>query len=159
MRNRVLLALAGVAFLAVAGFAQRTDVFVESRDHPAIAYGSTPATDPIAQLNHKLEEGTASLTFDPANGYLRSVLDALDLPIESQSVVFSQTSFQAPLIDMRNPRALYFNDTVMVGWVRARQCWNSLPRIARRGRSSILLIRKRRPRRGSRATTSAWRAT
>jgi hypothetical protein len=33
-------------------------------------------------------------------------------------LVFSQTSFQAPLINMHNPRAVYFTDTAAVGWVR-----------------------------------------
>ena len=38
--------------------------------------------------------------------------------VESQALVFSKTSFQAPLINYRNPRAVYFDDTVAVGWVR-----------------------------------------
>jgi hypothetical protein len=38
--------------------------------------------------------------------------------VESQTLVFSQTSFQGPLINIHNPRAIYFNDTVSVGWVR-----------------------------------------
>ena len=79
---------------------------------------TTPATDAVAALNAKLQDGSASLAFDPANGYLRSVLDALEVPVESQTLVFSQTSFQAPLINIHNPRAVYFNDTVAVGWVR-----------------------------------------
>jgi len=49
---------------------------------------------------------------------LRAVLDAFKVPIESQALVFSQTSFQAPLINMHNPRAVFFNDTTAVGWVR-----------------------------------------
>ena len=93
-------------------------MFIASRDEPAIRYSSTPATDAVAALNLKLQDGSASLTFDPANGYLRSVLDALKVPVESQALVFSQTSFQAPLINIQNPRAVYFADTVAVGWVR-----------------------------------------
>ena len=93
-------------------------MFVASRDEPAIRYSSTPATDAVAALNLKLQDGSATLTFDPSNGYLRSVLDALKVPVESQGLVFSQTSFQAPLINIQNPRAVYFADTVAVGWVR-----------------------------------------
>ena len=93
-------------------------MFIASRDEPAIRYSSTPATDPVAALNLKLQDGSATLTFDPSNGYLRSVLDALKVPVESQGLVFSQTSFQAPLINIQNPRAVYFADTVAVGWVR-----------------------------------------
>jgi hypothetical protein len=33
-------------------------------------------------------------------------------------LVFSKTSFQADRISPRNPRAIYFNDDVAVGWVR-----------------------------------------
>jgi hypothetical protein len=112
-----LAAAAGVFFVAVAD-AQRRDVFVASRDHAAIAYTTTPADDPVARLNARLREGAATLVFDGESGYLRSVLQALQVPVESQSLVFSPTSFQAPLIDMRNPRALFFNDAVAVGWVR-----------------------------------------
>lgn len=114
------LFVAGVLVLAagiVVG-AQRRDVFVASRDDAAIRYSTTPPTDPVAALNEKLQAGTVSLTFDPVSGYLRSVLDALNVPVESQALVFSQTSFQAPRINVLNPRAIYFNDTVSVGWVR-----------------------------------------
>jgi hypothetical protein len=104
---------AGVAAL----FAQRRDAFVASRDHPAIAYARGPVTDPVFQLNRRIQNGTVRLQFDPVNGYLRSVLAALDVPIESQSLVFSETSLEAKLINPRNPRAVYFGDTVSVGWV------------------------------------------
>jgi hypothetical protein len=46
------------------------------------------------------------------------VLDALQIPVESQALVYSETSFQAKLIGPTNPRAVYFNDHVAVGWVR-----------------------------------------
>ena len=66
----------------------------------------------------QIQGGRARLAFDPDNGYLRGVLDALRVPVESQVTVFSGTSNQAALINPRNPRALYFNDSVAVGWVR-----------------------------------------
>jgi hypothetical protein len=98
--------------------AQRRDAFIASRDEPAIRYSSGPTTDAVAALNEKLQNGSASLTFSPTNGYLQSVLDAFKVPVESQALVFSQSSFQAPLINVLNPRAIYFADTVSVGWVR-----------------------------------------
>ncbi|NOT24698.1 MAG: hypothetical protein HOP16_01235 [Acidobacteria bacterium] len=108
-----------LATLTAAGVAQqRRDAFVEGRDHPAIAYSTGPVTDAATVLNRRLAEGSLHLGFDPISGYLRSVLDALNVPIESQALVFSQTSSQAPLISMHNPRAVYFNDTAAVGWVR-----------------------------------------
>ena len=42
----------------------------------------------------------------------------LHVPRESQIAVFSPTSFQADKINAQNPRAIFFNDTVAVGWVR-----------------------------------------
>ena len=106
-----------VAFALTVG-AQRRDAFVESRDHAAIGYSSGPVTDAVAALDARLANGSASLAFDESNGYLRAVLDALGVPVQSQMLVFSQTSFQAPLLKMHNPRAVFFNDTVAVGFVR-----------------------------------------
>src|SRR5687767_15642074 len=77
---------------AVAGsFAQRRDVFVQSRDDAAIAYSKGETENPVTRLNQRLEAGSAKLAFDPANGYLRSVLDALGISPTSQTLVFSQT--------------------------------------------------------------------
>lgn len=98
--------------------AQRRDAFDGSFDHPAIQYRARPTTDPVSRLNTAIERGEAQLSFDPDSGYLRSTLDLLRVPIESQVVVFSGGSKQAELISPRNPRAIYFNDTVAVGWVR-----------------------------------------
>jgi hypothetical protein len=87
-------------------------------DHPAIEYATRITTDPVAQLNLKLKDGTATLDFDRANGYLLSVLNALDIAVDTQMVLFSKTSVQARLIDPTNPRALYFHDNVAVGFIR-----------------------------------------
>jgi hypothetical protein len=112
----VILALVlGCGWLAIA---QRRDVFVESRDHPAIGYSAAPTSDLVSAFNGKLESGAAALKRDDSTGYLRSVLEAFNVPVESQMLVFSQTSFQADQIRMHNPRALYFTDTVAVGYVR-----------------------------------------
>jgi hypothetical protein len=50
-------------------------------------------------------------------GYLPSLLQQLDINPDTQALVFSKTSFQAQRISPRNPRAIYFNDTVAVGFV------------------------------------------
>lgn len=88
------------------------------RNHPAIRYDSTQTTDPIAKLNGRLKSGAVTLERRGPSGYLQSVLEALHVPVESQLLVFSKTSFQAPKIGPQNPRALYFSDTLAVGWVR-----------------------------------------
>ncbi len=109
------LALLG---LSVALSAQFGSAFVASRDHPAIQYSTRPSTDRIAKLNERLRSGAVRLTFNAENGYLPSVLDALGVAVDTQVVVFSETSAEAELITARNPRALYFDDSVAVGWVR-----------------------------------------
>jgi len=87
-------------------------------DHPAIAYRLAPRTDPVAQLNERLLAGTARLAFDGPSGYLRSLLNALDIPLESQMAVFSKTSLQGARINPSNPRTVFFNDNVAVAWMR-----------------------------------------
>ena len=102
----------------VAVLAQRRDAYVASRDHPAIRYSDGPTANAVTALNARLAAGTDTLAFNESNGYLAAVLTALNVPVESQALVFSQTSFQGALINMHNPRAVFFNDTVAVGWVR-----------------------------------------
>ena len=82
---------------------------------------SGPPTDRISALSRQIEAGDVRLTFDRDNGYLRSLLTALRVPLESQVVVFSQTSMQFDLISPRNPRAVFFGDEVAVGWVRGAE--------------------------------------
>ena len=92
--------------------------FIDWLDHPAIQYATRPVSDPVAELNRKLQDGTAQLRFDGPSGYLRSVLNALDVPVESQIAVFLKDSVQAARISAGNPRTIFFNDSVAVGWVR-----------------------------------------
>jgi hypothetical protein len=86
--------------------------------HPAIGFATIPLSDPVSQLSRKIEQGKVQLAFDPVTGYLPAALKALDIPLESQMAVFSKTSVQALRIEPSNPRVLFFNDSVIVGWVR-----------------------------------------
>ncbi|PAY19549.1 hypothetical protein CKO51_10545 [Rhodopirellula sp. SM50] len=81
-----------------------------------INYLDAEVNDPVAQLSKKLESGEATLRYDDQFGYLQSVLEALDVPASSQTLVFSKTSLQLHRISPRRPRALYFNDDVYVGY-------------------------------------------
>jgi hypothetical protein len=76
------------------------------------------AQNPVAELDRSVREGKVDLKFDDAQGYLRALLEALHIPIESQMAVYSKTSVQSLRIDPHNPRTLFFNDSVIVGWVR-----------------------------------------
>ena len=116
--NVVLLCSILLASVSVAIAAQRAGAFGASRDHLAISYSSAPVSDAVSLMKRKIDDGSLTLSFDPTSGYLRSVLQALDIPIESQVLVYSETSFQARRINRKNPRAIFFNDHVSVGWVR-----------------------------------------
>src|SRR5262245_50212123 len=59
--------------------AQPPAAFPASRDHAAIGYSTRPRHDAIAELNSRLATGAARLTFDARNGYLRSLLNALEI--------------------------------------------------------------------------------
>jgi hypothetical protein len=85
--------------------------------HPAIAYATRPTDDPVATLNRGIEDGSVRLEFDESTGYLGSVLAALRVPVESQMLVMSKTGVQALYTDPANPRAIYFNDAVTVGYI------------------------------------------
>jgi hypothetical protein len=117
-----MLTSAIVAFVATAlaraGSGQLSDSFSNFAEHPAIDYRSTPPDDAVARLNRRIADGSIQLKADGASGYLRSVLDALNVPIESQVAVFNQDSLQRARISRENPRTLFFNDHVAVGWVR-----------------------------------------
>ena len=87
-------------------------------DHDAIKYTKSPVDDPVARLQKRIDSGAVKLKYEDEFGYLRSVLQELNVPVSSQVLVFSKTSFQAPRIAPRTPRALYFRDDVSVGFVR-----------------------------------------
>jgi hypothetical protein len=122
-RNASRLIVATAAIMSVAlltlpvsgQIAVRNQGFVPFSDAPIYYRGDVD--DPIARLQKQLDRGEATLAYEPGHGYLRSVLDRLKVPISSQTLVFSKTSFQYKKISPQAPRALYFNDDVYVGQV------------------------------------------
>jgi hypothetical protein len=86
-------------------------------EHPAIQYAARPTSDRIARLNQTLAQGGSSLRRDERTGYLRSVLEALGVPVDSQLLVFSKTGVQRAYTSPHNPRALYFDPSVAVAYV------------------------------------------
>jgi len=89
-----------------------------SSEDPAIAYTTARLNNAVADVNRRLQDGSLRFTFDSSSGFLRSALEALQIPIDSQMLVFSRTSLQGKRIGEQNPRALFFNDRVALGWVR-----------------------------------------
>jgi hypothetical protein len=96
------------------------DGSVVSLEHDAIRYATAPLRNPVAALQSAIEDGSRTLAFDPRPdvGFLPALLAALDVPVESQLLVYSKTSLQARLIAPPRPRAIYFNDALAVGAVR-----------------------------------------
>ena len=123
---RIRLTLVGCGLWAV-GFgwlqAQATlspmeSTYFEGRTHPSIQYGVRAADDPVAQLDEALEAGRARLEFEAGSGYLGSLLRTLQIDPDTQMAVFSKTSLQSHVITPRNPRTIFFNDSVVVAWPR-----------------------------------------
>ena len=76
--------------------AQRGGMFRGSADDPGIKYPSAAAQQRRRHASiDKLEQGDSTLAFDGRSGYLRTALAALDIPVDSQMLVFSPTSLQA----------------------------------------------------------------
>jgi hypothetical protein len=112
-----------LALLAIAGsqshaqIAVRNQGYIPYSDAP-IFYRTGEINDPVAKLQKQIGQGKAQLVYDEKDhGYLKSVLKLLDVPVSSQTLVFSKTSFQYPKISPEHPRALYFNDDIYVGSV------------------------------------------
>lgn len=70
-------------------------------------YGKAATNDPVTDLQKRLDAGQAQLEFDQDHGYLRSVLELLEIKTSSQVLVNSKTSFQLRRISPRRPRALF----------------------------------------------------
>jgi hypothetical protein len=85
-------------------------------DRPPIQYSTAKTTDAITTLREKTGKGTVKLNRDGDFGYLKSLLKGLDIPLSSQVLVFSKTSLQRSRISPQTPRAIYFNDEVMIGF-------------------------------------------
>jgi hypothetical protein len=112
--GKALLAL--VACAAAGG--EFEGLFSGSINHPAIEYGIRRPHNAVSDLNVNLLDGTLRLTSAGPSGYLRATLEALHIPVESQIVVFSKTSLMRGIIGPRNPRSIFFNDSVAVAWVK-----------------------------------------
>ena len=124
MNNRTRLIVSATAVFATTALANarmgQLDqlAFRSSLDHPAIEYWTRPTRDPVATLSRLIDAGSAGLQWELRGGYLRGVLEALRVPVESQIVVFAKNSLQSARITPQNPRTVFFNDSVAVGWVR-----------------------------------------
>jgi hypothetical protein len=85
--------------------------------HPVIDYRGGPLTDDVSTLQRDVARGAITLKYEGRTGFLISLLDRLNVPIDSQLLLFSKTGIQRDFTGPENPRALYFNDRVVVGYI------------------------------------------
>ncbi len=99
-----------------------------------VSFGSGLSFEPIyerAPINYFESEPDTKLTrlFERAvdEGFLNEgsdreileeLLELLEVPVESQMLVFSKTSAQNSRISPNTPRAIYFSDDIYMGWVQ-----------------------------------------
>lgn len=119
--ERISLPAGGASALvvAVAIWGAAMAPAADDYERPPISYSTSQPDNAVERLQARLDAGQARLPFDERCGYLPAVLDALGVPLSSQALVFSKTSLQQQKIGPRNPRALYFNDDIYVGYVRS----------------------------------------
>ncbi len=84
---------------------------------PAHQYWTRPLNDPFSKLIPDFESGKIQLDTQNQLTFVTSLLKALDIPASSQMLVFSTTSLQLSKISPRNPRALYFNEDLYLGYI------------------------------------------
>jgi hypothetical protein len=114
--DRTLRLTAGLAVFCMAwagpGRAQGNPDY----EQPPIAYSATTAADALTKIQRRIESGEIALAGSEKRA-VQTLLEALHVPVESQMLVFSKTSLQRGRIRPERPRALYFSDSVYVGWV------------------------------------------
>jgi hypothetical protein len=86
-------------------------------DEDGFAYSKAVPESAVSVLQERIESGATRLEFDPKFGYLPALLRELKVPESSQMLVFSKTSLQREHISPGNPRAVYFNDDIYLGWI------------------------------------------
>jgi hypothetical protein len=89
---------------------------IEEYEQAPVRYSATQSQDATQAIEAKLAAGKLALPPDD-KATVRSILQEMGVPVESQVVVYSKTSLQRGLIAPKHPRALYFSDDCYIGWV------------------------------------------
>jgi hypothetical protein len=103
-------------FLVIASAAGDPPPYSNINEAPHL-YLQRTLSDPFTRLKGQIEGGAVALDQYSPKAFLKSLLGALKVPEESQVLVFSTTSLQLSLISPGNPRAIYFNEDVYVGFI------------------------------------------
>lgn len=120
LHQTFILSIGLLGILSVEGLAQEKpdpNAWAD-RQRPEHDYWNRTPQDPFTRFTEELAAGKHTL--DTSGGdvaYLTSLLNALEIPISSQMLVFSTTSLQLRFISPENPRALYFNEDTYIGFI------------------------------------------
>jgi hypothetical protein len=118
MKMRDVLVAMVLTGFSCAGLAQPARA--EDFERPPISYSESAPDNVVSRLIADLDAGRKQLAYHEGGwGYLPALLEALDVPISSQALVFSQTSLQRSRISPKRPRAVYFNDDVYIGFCQS----------------------------------------
>jgi len=123
MKYRLSALTTGVLLILATGsaLADKEKLLTSTRydtEYPVIAYSGSAQANRVWQLQQQLDSGQLKLEWEPKFGYLRAVLKALQIDVDTQVLVFSRTSLQIEHISPQTPRAIYFNDDTYVGYVQ-----------------------------------------
>ena len=113
MKREILFLFAVMLAVPAAEAAKRLRDF----EKPPHNYWQRAPTDRFTRIKTALETGKIPLDRTSEKAFVVSLLKALEISSATQTLVYSTTSLQLSRISPRNPRALYFNEDVYVGWV------------------------------------------
>ncbi|MCP5540235.1 MAG: hypothetical protein H7A53_09805 [Akkermansiaceae bacterium] len=137
------LSLAGLAFFALAawfpGHTRAEDLY----EMPPINYSDTEPSDSITRLEAAMEKGEVKFRPGaPDKEFMDDLTKEMGLPASSQVLVFSKTSLQNPHINPRQPRAIYFNEDLYLGWSHGSQKFEVIAADPKLGATFYLLERE-----------------
>lgn len=112
MQKRSLIFLLALC-ASPAGMAQ----FYNDYELEPHGYFSKDAKDPATILMKRVQRGEVLVTEANGKPMVERLLMELDLNKATQVLVFSKTSLQRRAVSYNNPRALYFNESVYLGWM------------------------------------------
>ena len=113
MKRGILFLLALMLAVPTADAAKRLRDF----EKPPHNYWQRAPQDQFTKIKADLESGKVKLDRTSEKAFVVSLLAALDISPATQMLVYSTTSLQLSRISPRNPRAIFFNEDVYVGWV------------------------------------------
>ncbi|NNC87370.1 MAG: hypothetical protein HKN82_02790 [Akkermansiaceae bacterium] len=105
------------ALLALALAVPAAGEFYNDHELAPHNYGTRPLADPMTRLLDRAKAGEITLDEPAGRPLVERLLRELGIRKETQVLVFSKTSLQKRAVSPKNPRAIYFNDEVYLGWM------------------------------------------